>query len=120
MRTVWIPRSTHRLALGPAGKSFPHAQPPMGSSPRPRRSKQGLGLRRPDSDANTMQKNSKNKHEPCNAIEDWYSALGNVTRECGIGNTGFFYDAHRQIAWYVRNYLLVWSALKEILTFVQL
>ncbi|KAK7707213.1 hypothetical protein SLS63_013808 [Diaporthe eres] len=45
-----------------------------------------------------------NKHEPCNAIEDWYSALGNVTRECGIGNTGFFYDAHRQIAWGFETY----------------
>lgn len=61
--------------------------------------------------------NSKNKHESCDAIEDWYNAHGNITRECGLGNTGFFYDAHRQMAWYVHNRLPVSSALGEILTF---
>lgn len=32
---------------------------------------------------------------------DWYDAWGNITAQCGIGNTGYFYDIHRQMAWYV-------------------
>ncbi|KAG6363838.1 hypothetical protein INS49_008941 [Diaporthe citri] len=46
----------------------------------------------------------KNKHEPCDAVEDWYNALGNITRECGLGKTGYFYDADRQIAWGFQTY----------------
>lgn len=57
-------------------------------------------------------KNSKNRHEPCDSIDDWYNALSNITRECGLGNTGFFYDSDRQIAWYVHNLPLVSSVLE--------
>lgn len=49
-------------------------------------------------------KNSKNKYEPCGAVEDWYNAVGNITRDCGEGWTGWFYDTHRQMAWYVLKF----------------
>lgn len=50
---------------------------------------------------------------PCDAIEDWYNAQGNISRECGVGKTGYFYDADRQIAWYVIYGPLALSTLRE-------
>ncbi|KAH8774611.1 hypothetical protein F5883DRAFT_519283 [Diaporthe sp. PMI_573] len=42
---------------------------------------------------------SKNKHQSCNDVDDWYNALGNVTQDCGVGWTGYFHDAQREMAW---------------------
>lgn len=48
-----------------------------------------------------MQQNSKNKRVTCDNIQDWYNAIKQVFKQCGVGWTGYLYDANRQMAWYV-------------------
>jgi len=104
----WIPCSATHLALGPAGMCFP--------CPISQDFKHQTSISKPSNkvfsecyDASTdmiLKHHSKNKHQSCNDVDDWYNALGNVTQDCGTGWTGYFHDAQREMAWYVHHFLL--------------